>query len=66
MWSHPKLKNAYVGNYEYRDGTRVLRLEYRNARGITVGKVHTFTSHEAAKKEGWVYKGNLNGSITEV
>lgn len=56
MWTNPKIKNAFVGNYEHKNGTRHLRLEYRSSKGVTMGKVFTFSSPEAAKKAGWIYK----------
>ena len=58
MWTHLKLKcTEYVGNYEpnSKTGKRQLRLERRNAKGKTVGKVYTFGNAAAAKKAGWIY-----------
>jgi hypothetical protein len=60
MWKHNKIKDKlYVGNYEavqVKDKwKRMLRLEHRNTRGKTVGKVYMFGNAAAAKKAGWIY-----------
>lgn len=56
MWSPPKLKKQYVGNYEPgKNGKRQLRLEHRNAKGQTIGEVYPFGNAQAAKKAGWIY-----------
>jgi hypothetical protein len=57
MWTHPKMKKAFVGNYETNTKTkkRELRLEHRNSKGVTTGKVVVFGNHQAARKNGWIY-----------
>jgi hypothetical protein len=62
MWSHPKLKNKYVGNYEYKNPgssylpwKRMLRLECKRSTGKTIGKVYVFGNAQAAKNAGWKY-----------
>jgi hypothetical protein len=58
MWTHPKRKYVYFGNYEYEkySNKRTLRLETKSPTGRTVGKVFIFGNAAAAKKAGWIYR----------
>lgn len=56
MWTHPKLKRTYSGNYEFDKKTqkRVIYLESFSASGKKVSS-YKFASPITAKKAGWTY-----------